>query len=63
MTGRCCASLQEQLGNEYKLFLLEEQDPSQEERPVAVVLPLSAVQPQAPPVNEVREGRVLVLLV
>ena len=45
-------SLQGELGDDYRLYLLEDT----EEKPVAVVLPLAAVQPVPPPVNEVRPG-------
>ena len=44
-----CYAVQEELGDAYKLYLLEDTD----EKPVAVVLPAAAVQPPAPPVNEV----------
>lgn len=49
-------SIQAQLGDAYKLYLLEDT----EEKPVAVVLPASAVQPPAPPVNEVCCRRIAV---
>ena len=40
--------LQAELGDQYKIYLLE----NQEERPVAVVLPLASVQPQVQPASE-----------
>ncbi len=55
MTTACTCwllTLQAELGDDYRLYLLEDT----EEKPVAVVLPLSAVQPVPPPVNEVRPG-------
>ncbi|GAB4819570.1 hypothetical protein N2152v2_006616 [Parachlorella kessleri] len=46
--AKLAARLKAELGDDYRLYLLEDT----EEKPVAVVLPLSAVQPVPPPVNE-----------
>ncbi|KAL4425048.1 hypothetical protein ABPG77_001826 [Micractinium sp. CCAP 211/92] len=46
--AKLAARLEEQLGDQYKLYLLE----NQEEQPVAVVLPLQSVLPQFGPLPE-----------